>query len=408
MKRIVYAAAAVLLVAIVSACGRQGNAAVDRGAVVAAATPVAVTLVERHNLASELELSAEFHPFQEIDLHAKVSGYLKSISVDVGDQVRQGQLLAVLEVPEMDQDLALATAVVNRATAEVQRAKGELLRAEATLRIRELSHDRLAAVAKARPNLIAQQEIDDAAARVSEARAQLAASRAALAASQEQVRGVAASQKRTNTMLAYTRITAPFSGVITQRRGDPGALVQAGTASQTQAMPVVRLSQVDHLRLVLPVPESIVPRIRTGAPVEVRVDALNRVIQGRIARTNGRLDPATRTMETEVDIPNPDYDIKPGMFGTALLRLDSRKDVLAVPVQAVSSKGGFSTALVVAGGNRLEERRLKTGLETPDLIEVTANLREGELVVIGSRGNLKSGARVTPKRIESASAVGVH
>jgi RND family efflux transporter MFP subunit len=406
--RIACAAALSLAATGLCSCGGSGAAAAESASAPPPATAVSVARVTRHDLARELELSAEFRPYQEIDLHAKVSGYLKTILVDVGDQVKQGQLLAVLEVPEMNQDLAQAASNVKRNSLEVERAKGEVQRAESNLNIRKLSFDRLAGVAQARPHLIAQQEIDDAEARLRDAEAQVAAARANMAATEEQVTASTVGRDRIDTMLSYLRITAPFSGVITQRRGDPGALVQAGTASQTQAMPVVRLSQVDRLRLVLPVPESVVPRIRIGSPVEVRVEALNRVFQGRVARFTERLDSATRTMETEVDLSNPGLAIKPGMFGNASLRLDRRENALAVPVQAIAEKAGAATVMVVNAKNQLEQRTVETGLETPDLIEVKSNLREGDLVVIGNRSSLKAGTLVTAKPIEPISSSQTH
>jgi RND family efflux transporter MFP subunit len=403
MKPMVFAVVAVLPAVLFSGCGGRdvGAAAPENPA--ESAAPVAVARIARHNLARELELASEFRPYQEIDLHAKVSGYLKTISVDVGDRVRKGQLLAELEIPEMAQDLAQASATVKRTALEVNRARGEMQRAEATLSFRKVSYERLESVAKARPGLIARQEIDDAAARLAEASAQLDAARAGLAASEEAVRAVTATQERTSTMIAYTRITAPFSGIITQRGADVGALVQAGTSSQ--APPLVRLSEVDVLRLILPVPEAVVSRIRLGSSVEVRVDTLNRVIQGRVARFNGRLDANTRTMETEVDIANPDNAIKPGMFGYAKLRLDRRQNAIAAPVQSVRGAVGSRTVLVVGEGKRLEERPVETGLETPSLIEITSNLREGDLVVVGSRSH-KPGARVEPKLVEAAGSGG--
>ena len=378
-----------------SSCTTRSSA-VGRGGGEAART-VAVERVTRQDLSRSLELAAEFRPNQEIDLFAKVPGYLKAINVDVGDQVRKGQLIAELEAPEMTQELTQADATLKRSEVDVERSRSELRRSEAQHAIRQVSFDRLSAVIKARPNLVAQQEIDDASSRLREAEAQLSVAQATISASEEQVRIAAAGRERFDTMLSYLRITAPFSGTITKRLADPGAMIQAGTASHVQAMPVVQLSQVDHLRLVLPVPESVVPRIHTDSPVEVRVESLKRVFQGRISRFSGKLDSSTRTMETEVDLANPDAVIKPGMFGYATLVLEQRLDALSIPVQAVSGRSSSATVLVVSADKRLEERRVSLGLETPGRIEVLTGLRQGEMVVVGARANLRAGLLVEPK-----------
>jgi RND family efflux transporter MFP subunit len=370
--------------------------------------PVAVVKVTRQDLTRDMELAAEFRPNQEIDVYAKLSGYLKAIHVDVGDMVRRGQLIAELEVPELGQDLVEAQASTRRSELDIQRAKGEVQRAEATYRMRKLSFDRLSSVIKDRPNLIAQQEIDDASALFHEAEAQLEVARANLASTEQQVAVANAKSARIGTMIDYLRITAPFSGVITQRLADPGAMIQAGTASHTQAMPVVRLSQVDHLRLILPVPESIASRIRIGTPVEIRVDSLNRIFQGKVSRFSNKLNTSTRTMETEVDVPNPGRALLPGMYGHASLKLERRDDALAVPVQAVSSHDTNPSVLVVNGSGTLEERMVVLGLETPERTEVVSGLKEDDLVVIGNRAQLKAGMPVEPKLIEHMAAQGGH
>ena len=358
---------------------------------------VAAERVKREDLGRSLELAAEFRPYQEIDLHAKVAGYLKAIYVDVGDHVTAGQLIAVLEAPEMSQELAQADAALKHAKVDVDRARADVRRSEAQESIRRVSFDRLSAVVKTRPNLVAQQEIDDASVRLREAEAQLSAAQATVAASEEQVEIVAAAKERYGTLLTYLRITAPFAGTITKRLADPGAMIQAGTASSSQARPVVQLSQVDHLRLVLPVPESVVPRVRTDAPVEVRVESLKRVFQGRISRFTGKLEMATRTMDTEVDLPNPDGVIKAGMFGYATMVLERHLDVLTIPVQALASRSRPAKVLTVGQDQRLEEREVETGLETPFRIEVVSGLREGEIVVVGARSGLRPGLKVESK-----------
>lgn len=359
--------------------------------------PVSVDRVTRQDLGRTLELAAEFRPNQEIDLHAKVAGYLKSIYVDVGDRVRTGQLIAELEAPEMTQEAAQTDAALRRAEVEVDRASADLQRSEAQERVRRMASDRLAAVVKIRSNLVAQQDVDDAFGRLQDAQAQLAAAKASVAVAEEQVQVAMAARGRNATLLSYLRITAPFSGTITARFADPGAMIQAGTASHVQARPVVQLSQVDHLRLILPVPESVVPRVRLDAPVEVRVDALKRVFQGRISRFTGKLDSATRTMETEVDLPNTDLAIKAGMFGSASIALERRQDVLTIPVQALASRSAPIKLLVVGADQRLQERQIALGIETPDRVEVLEGLSEGELVIVGARGDLRPGLAVTPK-----------
>jgi RND family efflux transporter MFP subunit len=360
---------------------------------------VAVAKVTREDLSRQLELAAEFRPYQEIKVHAKIAGYVKEILVDVGDHVRTGQLLATLEIPELVEDLDHAVASVNQNEAEVNRAREDLRRSESAHEVAHLSYTRLSSVIRSRPNLVAQQEIDEALARDRVAEAQISGSKAGLVAAVEQVRASKANVNKVRTLQAYSRITAPFPGIISKRYADLGAMIQAGTASQSQAMPVVELSQDDLLRLVLPVPESIVPGVRIGAPVEVRVPALGRSYQGKVSRFTGKVEPTTRTMETEVDVPNPTLVLKPGMYAYVTLSLDRRAAALAVPLQAVSSKEGKETVLVVKQPGILEECTVVLGIETPTKAEVVSGLNENELVVIGSRSRLKAGQAVDPKLI---------
>lgn len=378
-------------------CSQQEKVSATQTSEPVASVPVA--LVRRTDLAQEFEVAAEFKPYQEVDLHAKVAGYLKRITVDVGDRVQQGQLLATLEVPEMRQELLLAGALEARTQLDVARAEAELKRAETARRIHLLSFERLSGVAKTRPNLIAQQEIDNAEAKLRDAEAQITTAQAALAAMKEQVSVSTASKARVGTMLDYLSISAPFSGVITKRYADPGAMIQAGTASQSQAMPVVRLSQIDRLRLVLPVPESMVPRVKVGSSVEVRVDTLSRVFQGKVTRFTGRLESATRTMETEVDVANPSGVLMPGMYAYASLQVDGRQDAISIPIQAAGTgavPGGSASLLIVDPNQTVAQREVRFGLVTPDFVEVTSGLQEGDLLIMSS-AKLRPGQRVAPK-----------
>jgi RND family efflux transporter MFP subunit len=370
---------------------------------------VAVARATSENLTHDLVLTAEFRPYQEIDVMAKVAGYISEIKVDVGDHVVENQLLATLEVPEMADDLRRADAAVERSQADVQHAKDELQRAQAARDIAKLSFDRLGEVSKKRPGLIAQQDIDDAQSKYLVADAQVSAANSALASARQQVSVNNSDVAKVKTLMDYTKVTAPFTGVITKRFADKGSMIQAGTASQTQAMPVVRLSQNDRLRLILPVPESAVSTVHIGQQVEVRVPTLNRNFPGTVARFSDKLSLATRTMDTEVDVMNPNLILIPGMYAEVDLSLARRTGVLAVPVTAVDSdnesadtngaRGSAASGrvMVITPNNRVEVRKIALGLETANRVEVLGGLNEGDMVVIGARASLQPGQEVRPK-----------
>ncbi|HXI38753.1 MAG TPA: efflux RND transporter periplasmic adaptor subunit [Bryobacteraceae bacterium] len=386
-------------------CGRK-DAAEAKGDPPRAVT-VAVAKAKHEDLSRELVLTAEFRPFQEIDVHAKVAGFVKKIYVDVGDRVKEGQLLTVLEIPEMQDDLTRALAAKRRSSAELERARDELLRSQSAHEASHLSYARLAEVIKKRPNLVAQQEIDDALARDRVSEAQVGATREALAAAEQGVQVATADEEKIKTMAAYARITAPFAGVISKRYADTGAMIQAGTASQTQAMPVVRLAEDHLLRLVLPVPESVVPRVRVGTKVAVRVPSLNRTFEGKVARFTSQVQLSTRTMDTEVDVPNPELVLKPGMYAEASLVLEQRDDALAIPIQAVNlGDQKKSTVFLVTPDKQIEERPVKLGIETPTKVEVLSGIAENDLVVVSGRGGVRVGERVEPKIVDLAALKG--
>ena len=378
--------AGILVVVVIALVWRGTVGHAKPGNLPEEALAVAVARVTRQDLARELTCEAELRPYQEIDLHAKVAGCLQKITVDIGDRVEAGQLLAVIEVPELGDD-------IQRANASLKRCQEEVARAQAAHDEAHLVYTRLTAIDKARPNLIAQQELDTA---VEKDRA----TGSSLAAASAEVDVAKADINKLQTMLKYSRITAPFPGVITKRYADPGALIQAGTSSSTQTLPLVRLSQNDRLRLDIPVSVSYVSRVELGDPVQIQVASLDRAFSGKIARSTRKIETATRTMEVEVDVPNTDLKLIPGMYASVILRLDHRDQALAVPVEAVSRKK-TCTVFVVGNDQRMEERVVRLGLETPQQVEVTSGVKENELVMIGSRTQVHPGQRVEPKLIEA-------
>jgi RND family efflux transporter MFP subunit len=350
-------------------------------------TTVAVAKIERSDLARELTVQAEFRPMQEVELHAKVAGFLEKILVDVGDRVEVGQLLAELEIPELNADLEHARASLSRSDAQVKSA-------EAAYQDAHLAYTRLAEVNKQQPNLLAEQDLDAA-------RSKDLVAAASLAAAQEQVKACQSEVVKCESLIKYRLITAPFAGVITKRFADPGALIQAGTSSSTQTLPLVRLSDLHRLRLVFPVSVSYISDVRDHDPVRIEIDSLNRTFTGAITRFTHKVDTATRTMDVEVEVPNPDLKIIPGVYASVTLTLEKRNQALVLPVQAISRTRGNSIVVVTAG-NQVEERTIKLGLATPDKIEVLDGVKEGELVLIGSRSQLRPGQKVTPKIVAAA------
>jgi len=228
------------------------------------------------------------------------------------------------------------------------------------------------------------------------AEAQVSTAKAAVAAAKQQLAVSNAVASKTKTLLEYTRITAPFTGVVTHRYADTGAMIQAGTASQSQAMPLVRLSQNAKLRLTIPVPESAVPSIRLGQLVNVRIDSINRSMPGAVSRFAGKVSPDTRTMDTEVDVRNDDLSLVPGMYASASIALEKPRRMLTVPVQALERSDEKTTVLVAADGI-LARKVVRLGLETPDRVEITDGIHESDLVVVGNRSQLRPGMPVIAK-----------
>ena len=350
--------------------------------------PVAATPVVKGEVFQEVTFGAELRPWQETDLHAKVTGFVESISVDAGDVVKDNQVLAVLEVPELKLEMEHASASERRAQAEVDHAQAAFDEAHQ-------AYTRLAATDKAQPRLIAAQDMDAA-------RAKDRAAEAALLSAKEAVKVVATEVKKNQTMLDYAKITAPFAGVITKRYASTGALIQAGTSSG--AMPLVRLSQNDKLRAVFPISSSFVARVKIGDPVDIRVAGTSKTISGKVARFSRKVETDTRTMEAEVDVENKDLALIPGMYASAVLKIDRKEQALVAPVEAVLREKTGATAWVVTKDNRIEERIVTVGLETPTKLEILSGLAENDLVMIGSRALITVGQTVQPKLLEATKA----
>jgi RND family efflux transporter MFP subunit len=387
-----------LLAGGLTGCGKSEKERAEDAAPVAAR--VGVTKVIRKTLERQLTVSSELVPFQEIDVYAKESGYVHDLLVDYGTRVRKGQLMAVLEIPELEAQLRQDDAAIKNAAEMVTHADHELGRVEAQHQVVHLQFDRLDSVAKSKPGLVAQQEVDDAQGKDLAGEAQVEAAKSSLQSAQSLLQAAQAKKEHDTVLFDYSKITAPFAGVVTERFANLGTLLQAGTNSSTQAMPLVRLSQDDLFRLVIPVPESYVRYVRIGESVTVQVPALNRSFPGKVSRFSVDVKEDTRTMHSEVDVSNADRLLMPGMYAEATLTLEHKGDALAVPLEAVDHDGETTKVYVVDQADNIERHNVTLGVQTATDAEVLSGLSEGERVVVSDRSGLKPGEPVRPQKVQ--------
>ncbi len=292
---------------------------------------------------------------QEATLYAKVSGYLKSLAVDKGDAVKAGQELAEIEVPEL-----LADEAQYRAETQVART----------------NYERMAQARQKSPDLVVPQTVDDLRGQWEVAQAKL---------------------QRTQTLLQYSRIVAPFSGIVTARFVDPGAFIPAATAGSTpQSAALVTLMDYSRVRVQAFVPESEVPFIKNGLPAKVLLEELPaRVFSGSVTRFAHALDPATKTMLTEIEIPNPDGELRPGAYASVQLEVERKQSALLLPVQAlVVEKAGTSVFTVAEG--KAKKLPVKVGFNDGKNFELAGGLNSDQPVILLGKQTLNDGQPVTP------------
>jgi RND family efflux transporter MFP subunit len=381
-----------ILAGLVSGCGGARKAEAD------GAPTAPVVKVARRNLSNTLEIASEFEPLQEIEVYAKVSGYIRKLYVDWGTHVKKGQLLAELEIPELQQQLQQDEAGARRSDQDLSRAREELNRAQSAYNVAHITYTRLAEVQKSRPELVAQEEIDTAQGKDLEASAGVSSAKDAVSAAEQGLLAAKAALGKDQALFGYARITAPFDGVVTQLYAYTGALLPAGTSSNKGDLALCQLSQNDVLRLVIPVPESAVADVHVGDAVDIEVSGAKNTFTGRIVRFSDQIETQTRTMHTEVQVPNPKYLLVPGMYASVKIPLRSASNVLSIPIQAVQSSGnGQGTVLLVNSSNRVEKRDIRLGIQTATEAEVLSGLNENDTVIFGEQNQFKAGELVSPQ-----------
>ncbi|BCA56166.1 putative Membrane-fusion protein of multidrug efflux transporter [Nitrospira sp. KM1] len=310
--------------------------------------------VQVRDIDQTLTLPANISPWYQATLYGKVSGYVKWIGVDKGDVVKQGQLLATMDAPEIEDQFE---------------------QAEADYTIKKVTYERYLGVWQENHDIIAKQDVDVA------------------KAAAESAKHLRDSRR---TLLGYTKVYAPFSGVITARFADPGALIQAATGSSTGAVPLFTIMDMEKVRIYVNVPQEAAYFAKPGLAVTlVSRELPGREVAASITRTTEALDPATRTLLVEIDVPNTDRRFQPGMFINASLHLQRHPQTLAVsPGAIVPDKTGQRKSVFVVEGGTAKLRQIKTGIDDGIWMEVLEGLSGDEEVVVVGKGDLADGRAV--------------
>ena len=366
--------------------GDMANPPAGRGVTAAAGPrPLSVTVVQplRRPAVRSITLPATVEAFEKATLYAKVAGYLQWIKVDRGDRVRKGEVLAFIEVPEMESEYRSAQAAVLEAEAAAERAQADAA-------LKDLTYKRLASVRESQAEVISEQEVD-------EARAQAEVTDGEVKFARARIERLRAEAERIEALMDYARIKSPYDGIVTERFVDPGNLIQNAAASRASA-PIVTVMDMDRIRVFVDVPEPDVAEVDRGDPVELEFDALaGKIFRGAVTRFEFALNPGTRTMKVEIDLPNPQHIIRPGMYGRATLRLAEQAEALFLPAESVRADAEGNKFVLVVQDGRVRKVAVETGLDDGKGIQVQG-LHGSEQVVLASPGALEEGAIVEPQR----------
>jgi RND family efflux transporter MFP subunit len=358
----------------------------------------AVATVRLTPTSSSITVPGVFQAYQDILVHAEVSGYIQHIFVDIGDRVHTREVLAILEVPELNAQVKAAAAQLSGDRFELQRTKNNVARVEAVHSAVHAEYARLKNAAATQAGLIAQQELDDAQAKDLSSEANIDAAKSSYDAAEDKLSQDQAILDRYKAMQAYSYVRAPFNGVVTYRYADTGALIAAGTDETKSAMPIVRLAQNDLLRLRMPIPASDADYMEIGGPAVVQVQATGEIIHTKIVRFTRSLDRNTRTMLTEVDIPNKDFHLDPGMYATTTFPLKRNSRAMVVPIDGIV-EGDQPYVLLVDANDRVVKRPVVLGIQGANFYQVVSGVNVGDRVIVGNQTDYQPGEKVSPSPV---------
>jgi RND family efflux transporter MFP subunit len=326
--------------------------------------PVAVMHPAHSNAKREFTIPGDVQAYVETPIYARTDGYLKHWYVDIGGRVKEGQLLATIDTPEVDQQLRQAEAAQLQAQANLDLAKSTA----------ERWHNLL------KSDGVSQQEVDT--------------NDAAYKARQADYVAAVANVDRLKSMQSFQQVTAPFAGVITTRDIDIGALISNGNAKE-----LFKLAQIDVMRVYVNVPEGFSSDMQIGLPAELHIAEFpNRVFTGKIAHTSGAIDTASSTLLTEVQVPNPKGELMPGAYAEVTFRVSSAEPPLVVPSNALIFRSAGPQVAVVDSQKVARLRNVSIGRDFGNSLEILSGLQPNDLVILNPPDSLSDGALVSPQQ----------
>ena len=355
------------------------------------ALPVNVVTVRRAPVTTELLLPGNIQAFQDTLIYARTTGYLRRWLVQIGDRVQAGQLLAEVESPEVDQEL-------RQAQANLAQARANLLQVQATLELARVSALRW-------KNLVQQHAVSQQDADVQQSTFE--ARKADVQAAQATINSNQANVQRLLELQGFERVVAPFAGVITARNAEVGALITAGGSPTSKEL--FRIAQIDPLRIYVSVPQTFVTVLQVGQHAGIVVRELpQQSFTGTVTRTANALDPASRTLLTEVQLPNPEGRLLPGMYVQVQFALARPNPPLLVPANAFIVRTDGPQVALVSAEHTVHYQKIEVGRDYGNEVEVTAGLEDNAVVVANPTDDIREGVVVQPLTDQATQQAATH
>ncbi len=400
------------------------------------AVAVNAVVAELATLRQTTTQPATVHAYHTANIYAKVSGYIEKVHVDIGDKVKRNDVLAVIEMPELEKQLAVTDARIARyqaqetgaaaglelakagrqnAEAGIAEARSQIAAAEARLKAAESEHRRTEEMVSRQVvqeklfdeslerRAAAQADLDAARATLRKAKSSVNVAKASVASAEASVKAASADtevakaeREEIQEMLKYATLRAPFNGVVTQRNLDPGDLVRSNGETGGAFDPHFVVMQIDKVRVRTIVPEFNSPLVDAGDPVRIVLTSADlSAVEGQVTRTSKSLDPDTRTMTVEIEVSNPEGKLLPGMYGEATITLVEKPDVVVLPASAVRFDAtGKSFVYVIDSSNTVHAVDVSIGYDDGERIEIVSDLSAGQRVIDAHLKRFKNGDAV--------------